>query len=156
VAPLPVRVAAIGLAALTLLTAAGGPRPVTVRSANAAAFSYDRWHPEDTVVGSSEVLTRNPDNVTLTVSAVPDGYVARIHATVHNDRPTRIRFPSALRVRILVSRNGGGERAVVLRSAVRSLAPGAGADLGGTMPLPLPGTYEFVGVLSFVPTSSTR
>jgi hypothetical protein len=153
---LPVRCTAAGLAALVLLTGAGGPRPVTVHSGNAATFSYDRWHPEDTVVGSSEVLTRDPANVTITVSAVPDGYVARLRATVRNSRRTRIRFPNGLRVRMLVSRNGGGEPAVVLRSGLRSLGPGAGADLAGTMPLPKPGTYEFEGVLSFVPSSATR
>lgn len=145
---------ALGLAlAVALLVGAAPARSTTVRSANAASFVYDRWHPEDTIIESSQVLTRGATSppVTVSVAATPSGKVANLEATIHNEGTTRIRFPSGATVRFVVTRNGAAWRGAALRSGgTRSLAPGQGLTLRGTMPLPAPGSYEFTGVLSYV------
>jgi len=146
-----VRALALVLAA-GLLAGAAPARTTTVTSANAASFVYDRWHPEDTIIESSRVLTRGPNSppVTVSVEATPSGKVADLVATVHNGGTGRIRFPNGATVRFVVTRNGAPWRGAVLRSAgTRLLAAGRDLTLRGTMPLPAPGSYEFTGVLSY-------
>lgn len=140
------RTVAVALALAVAGSAAPGAGPAhaeSVPGANSVTFFHDRWHPERTVVGSSEVIFRTPDPpLRLVLSVAPSGRTAAVKAELTNTSDADVRFPAGVSVDAAVARNGLGLGDWTLRlPALRSLAPGQSVTLAQSFDLPMPGNY---------------
>jgi hypothetical protein len=149
-------VAVCAVLLVTVLTVApaapaSASTPTRAAQSNSAAFTYDRAHPERTVVSSAAVITRTGQAVTVTLTAVPHGRIATVSAAVANTGSTAVRFPTGgLRVAASVTRDGRSAGTWVLRAPrTRTLAPGAKAVVTRSFVIPRTGTYEATGFVRY-------
>jgi hypothetical protein len=121
-------------------------------SSNTVAFTYDRLHPNQTVVTSSVVFTRDPsERLRLLLSAAPSGKFVSVGATVTNISGAAVTLPpDGLRVRLTVVRNGRAISAWTLRSPVHSLAAGQSVSLVRMFAMPVGGSYEVTGSVRYL------
>ena len=138
---------AAAVAALAVAAGAGAPADragaATVPGSNTVTFFHDRWHPERTIVLSSNVITRNPPPLAVSISVAPASRTAAVRAVLKNDSDNTIFFTrSGVSVDATVVRNGRGLTTWTLRDPdLRSLAPGQSSAIDAVFELPMPGNY---------------
>jgi len=145
-------VVAIATVAALLLQPHATAARAAVASANQATFTYDRLHPERTVVGSAISYTRVPGQpLVLTVSVVPNGRTATFTAVLSNVSGSTLSFGrSGVRVDGMVVRDGRSRATWSLRApAVTSLAPGARRTVTGVFPLGPAGQYTVSAIARY-------
>lgn len=146
------------LAVVAALTAALGPAGpadaagiASDASVNTIAFTNDPAHPDQTVVTSSAVITRDPARrLVLTLSARPAGRSVRVTATVRNSTSSTVMMlPGGMRIEVVVKRDARPVRWFI-PSNTTSLSAGQSVEVRGIFPLTQAGTYDMAGLVRYV------